>query len=181
MCHYNLSLMKKFFIYLFNGFCWFFDSVLFVVETIVKSIWALFNFFFTSLIYSGRQLQRLINVKNWNKPKVRTSVEESYTMRAIRISFLIAVQIVVSACILQTLPPGVVRPIGLFFRTPWVYLLGLIAGLFLLLPQQQLFRDPVTRIFFRRGWFKNYGEASFFTKSLSFFIIFILFCNACVK
>lgn len=181
MCHYNVSLMKKFFIYLFNGFCWFFDSVLFVVETIVKSIWTLFNFFFTSLIYSGRQLRRLINVKNWNKPKVRTSVEESYTMRVIRISFLIAVQIVVSACILQALPPGVVRPIGLFFRTPWVYLLALIAGLFLLLPQQQLFRDPVTRIFFRRGWFKNYGEASFFTKSLSFFIIFILFCNACVK
>lgn len=173
--------MKKFFIHLFNGFCWFFDSVLFVVETIVKSIWAFFNFFFTLLTYSGRQIRRLINVKNWNKPKVRIPVEESYTMRAIRISLLFAVQIVVSACILQILPVGVFRPIGLFFRTPWIYVVALIAGLFLLLPQQQLFRDPVTRVFFRRGWFKNYGEASFFTKCLSFFMIFILFCNACVK
>jgi hypothetical protein len=152
-----------------------------VVETIVKSIWALFNFFFTLLIYSGRQIRRLVNVKNWNKPKVRTPVEESYTMRAIRISLLFAVQIVVSACILQILPVGVFRPIGVFFRTPWIYVVALIAGLFLLLPQQQLFRDPVTRVFFRRGWFKNYGEASFFTKCLSFFMIFILFCNACVK
>jgi hypothetical protein len=152
-----------------------------VVETIVKSIWALFNFFFTLLIYSGRHIRRLVNVKNWNKPKVRTPVEESYTMRAIRISLLFAVQIVVSACILQILPVGVFRPIGVFFRTPWIYVVALIAGLFLLLPQQQLFRDPVTRVFFRRGWFKNYGEASFFTKCLSFFMIFILFCNACVK
>lgn len=173
--------MKKFFIYLFNGFCWFFDFVLFVVETIVKSIWALFNFFFTSILYLGLQLRRLVIVKKWNKPNVRPSVEESYTMRAIRISLLIAVQVVVSACILQMLPLGVFRPISLFFRTPWVYLIALFSSLFLLLPQQQLLRDPVTRVFFRRGWFKNYGEASFFTKCLSFFIIFILFCNACVK
>jgi hypothetical protein len=185
-----LAFMKKFFLYLFNGFCWVADSMLLVLETIVKSLWSLFTFFFTILLQCGRQVQRLVDVRNWNKPLTRKRIEESYAMRAVRILSLVLLQIYVIDCalaafsiFLQAFPQihAFLSAISVFFRTFWIYLLALISSLILLLPQQQLLRDPVTRVFFRRGWFKNYGQASFFTKCLSFFFIIILVCNAWKK
>ena len=47
------------------------------------------------------------------------------------------------------------------------------------LPQQRIFRDPVTRYFFERGWFQNYGEAfAFYTSFLSFFVLVWLLITA---
>ena len=45
------------------------------------------------------------------------------------------------------------------------------------LPQQRIFRDPVTRFFFEREWFRNYGEAFRFTQSFSFLLLIWLFAN----
>ena len=45
---------------------------------------------------------------------------------------------------------------------------------FFLIPQQRIFRDPVTRFFFRQGWFKDFGEAHRFIQSLSFILIFLI-------
>ena len=46
------------------------------------------------------------------------------------------------------------------------------------LPQQRIFRDPVTRFFFEREWFRNYGDAFLFTQFLSFLILVLLLINA---
>jgi len=42
------------------------------------------------------------------------------------------------------------------------------------LPQQRIFRDPVTRFFFEQKWFQNYGEAVFLTQLISFLIMVLL-------
>lgn len=44
------------------------------------------------------------------------------------------------------------------------------------LPQQRLFRDPVTRYFFDRGWFRHYGGAVYCAQVISFFIMSYLIC-----
>ena len=173
--------MKKLVTLIFNGFCWFFDSLLFVAETIVTLVWALAQFVFMKVVNGGQTVQRFVKLGTW--PAARPRMEESYGIRAIRILFILMLQIIFTAWVLEAFPQlgDIFAPIARFFRTLSVYFIGLISCLCLLLPQQQLFRDPVTRIFFRRGWFKNYGHASFFTKCLSFFTIIILFCNAWVN
>jgi hypothetical protein len=58
-------------------------------------------------------------------------------------------------------------------------LIGLVVMTILFyLPQQRIFRDPVTRFFFEREWFRNYGEAFLFTQFLSFLILVLLLINA---
>jgi hypothetical protein len=58
-------------------------------------------------------------------------------------------------------------------------LIGLVVMTILFyLPQQRIFRDPVTRFFFEREWFRNYGEAFLFTQFLSFLILILLLINA---
>ena len=55
-------------------------------------------------------------------------------------------------------------------------LIGLvIMSIMWYLPQQRIFRDPVTRFFFEREWFRNYGEAFRFTQFCSF-LLFIWLC-----
>jgi len=176
--------MKKFFIFLFNFLCWCFDSVLFLFETLVELVLLVLNFFFTwaidSMLSIGRQFKRLFQVDMWNISLREKPFDGFYIRRAARTLLVFWVQIVALACILQGFPQvrAFFGPIGLFFGTPRVQVITIICGFIFLLPQQQLFRDPVTRSFFRRGWFKNYGHASFFTKCLSFLIILALFCAA---
>ena len=157
--------------------------MLFIMETVVEAVSSLLNFFITIGSNFIKRFQRFLNNQTWGKPMAKKPFDGSYIMRGVRMLTVMMIQAILFACLLQGFPQvrGFFASLGLFFRTPWVQVSAIFVGLILLLPQQQLFRDPVTRIFFRRGWFKNYGEASFFTKSLSFFIIFILFCNACVK
>ena len=59
-----------------------------------------------------------------------------------------------------------------FVTHPLTKLVLLIWAGFFLIPQQRIFRDPVTRFFFRQGWFKDFGEAHRFIQSLSFILIF---------
>ena len=55
-------------------------------------------------------------------------------------------------------------------------LIGLVVmSIMWYLPQQRIFRDPVTRFFFEREWFRNYGEAFRFTQFCSF-LLFIWLC-----
>ena len=56
------------------------------------------------------------------------------------------------------------------------YITAFILLLFVL-PKQRILRDPVTRKFFRRGWFKDYGSAYLFTKYLSFLFIILCLCG----
>ena len=49
--------------------------------------------------------------------------------------------------------------------------------LLFILPKQKILRDPVTRKFFRRGWFKDYGSAYLFTKYLTFVLIILCLCG----
>ena len=58
-------------------------------------------------------------------------------------------------------------------------LIGLVVMTILFyLPQQRIFRDPVTRFFSEREWFRNYGDAFLFTQFLSFLILVLLLINA---
>jgi hypothetical protein len=174
--------MKKFFRYIFNCFYWCLDPILFIMEVIVEAISSLLNFSFSVGINVIKRCQNLFNIQTWGKPMDKKAFDGSYIMRGVRMLTVMMIQAIIFACLLQVFPQvrSLFASLGLFFRTPWVQVSAIIAGLILLLPQQQLFRDPVTRSFFRRGWFKNYGRASFFTKCLSFFIILILFCGAWV-
>ena len=174
--------MKKFFMYILNCFCWCLDSMLFIMETVIEAVSSLLNFFLSVGINSIKRFQHLFNSQAWDKPMVKKPVGGSYIMRGVRMLAGMMIQAIIFACLLQAFPQvrGLFASLGLFFRTPWVQVSAILAGLILLLPQQQLFRDPVTRSFFRRGWFKNYGRASFFTKCLSFFVILILFCGVWV-
>lgn len=156
--------------------------MLFIIETVVEAVSSLLNFFLTVGIHFIKRFQRFFNIQTWDKPMAKKPFDGSYIMRGVRMLTVMMIQAIIFACLLQGFPQvrGLLASLGLFFRTPWVQVSAIIAGLILLLPQQQLFRDPVTRSFFRRGWFKNYGRASFFTKCLSFFIIIILFCGVWV-
>lgn len=171
--------MKKFFMYIFNCFCSCLDSILFIMEIAVEAFSSLLNFFLTIITSFIKRSQRLFNIQKWDKPIGTKPFDGSYIMRGVRMLTVMMIQAIIFACLLQGFPQvrELFASLGLFFRTPWVQVSAIIVGFILLLPQQQLFRDPVTRSFFRRGWFKNYGRASFFTKCLSFFIIGILFCG----
>ena len=61
-----------------------------------------------------------------------------------------------------------------FVTHPLTKLVLLIWAGFFLIPQQRIFRDPVTRFFFRQGWFKDFGEAHRFIQSLSFILISLI-------
>ena len=174
--------MKKFFMYIFNCFCWCLDSMLFIIETCVEAVSSMLNFFISIGINFIQRFQYLFKIQTWAKPMAKKPFDGSYIMRGVRMLTVMMIQAIFFACLLQGFPQvrGLFTSLGLFFRTPWVQVSAIIVGLILLLPQQQLFRDPVTRSFFRRGWFQNYGRASFFTKCLSFFIILILFCGVWV-
>ena len=168
--------------YIFNCFCWCLDSMLFIMETVVEAVSSLLNFFLTIGDNFIKGFQRFFNIQTWDKPMAKKPFDGSYIMRGVRMLTVMMIQAILFACLVYGFPQvrGVFASLGLFFRTPWVQVSAIFIGLILLLPQQQLFRDPVTRSFFRRGWFKNYGRASFFTKCLSFFVILILFCGVWV-
>jgi hypothetical protein len=79
-------------------------------------------------------------------------------------------------CIWLLCPPLQVASYGIahFVDHPLSKLVLLIWAGFFLIPQQRIFRDPVTRFFFRQGWFKDFGEAHRFIQSLSFILIFLI-------
>lgn len=176
--------MKKFSIFLFNFFCWCLDSIIFLLETFGELVFLVLNFFFTWTIDGmfgiGRRFKRLFQVNMWNTPLPEKPFDGFYIRRAARMFIALWVQTLLLIYILLFIPQvrAFLGPIGLFLSTPRVQVISVICGFIFLLPQQRLFRDPVTRVFFRRGWFKNYGHATFFTKSLSFLIILALFCAA---
>ena len=59
-----------------------------------------------------------------------------------------------------------------------MYPLIVVCGWLLYIPQQRVFRDPLTRFFFRLGWFKYYEEAVYCAKLVSFTVIALLFFGA---
>lgn len=174
--------MQKLFMYLFNCLYWCLDCIVFLVETLVEAASLFLNFLLTASLVFARRVQRLLQYKMWKQPMVKKPFDGSYIMRGVRILAQMFARVILYFYILQAFPEirTFLGSIGSFFTNPRIQLIASIAALFFLLPQQQLLRDPVTRVFFRRRWFKNYGTAFFFVKCLSFLIIFILFCGVII-
>lgn len=171
--------MKKFFTFLFNFFCWFLDSILWVLETVIKAFGLFVNFLLTVGIDLQTWIIHVLQYKTWDIPVPKKRFEGSYILQGIRMFGKVCFQVIVYVCIWYTVPEirACLASIGLFLRKPWLEIFVMLCAFIFLLPQQQLLRDPVTRFFFRRGWFKHYGQAWLFTKTLSFLIIIALFCG----
>lgn len=176
--------MKKFLIFLSKCLYWCFDSVCFLLETLVELASLVLNFFFILAIdivlNIVNRLQRLFQVQKWNTPLAKKPFDGFYIRRALRILLSLFAQVVFASCVLQAVPQvgTFFGAIGLFLSGSGVQVIAIIFAFIFLLPQQQVLRDPITRVFFRRGWFDNYGHASFFTKCFSYLIILSLFCAA---
>lgn len=165
--------------FLFNLLCWSVDCVVWVLETLVESVSLLLNFGLTSATGAARSMQRVLQGGTWQTPTVKSQYKGSYIMRGLRMLLTMVAQIVGFACLLRFFPEvrAGFASVGLFLSAPLVTVIATMCACVLLLPQQQLFRDPVTRVFFRRGWFGNYGRASFFAKCVSFLVVSVLFCS----
>ena len=73
--------------------------------------------------------------------------------------------------------PETINKIANFFAVHQRQYVSSFILLLFILPKQKILRDPVTRKFFRRGWFKDYGSAYLFTKYLTFVLIILCLCG----
>ena len=175
--------MKKFFTTLFNVFCWSIDCVFFAVDLLIELLSILLNLVLQTATSIVHRITGLISPRRGTPLRVQKPRNDSYLGRGIYLFFVLCVQVVCLACIVQGFIPvrTVLSTMGAFFSQTKIQLCAMLGAFLLLLPQQQIFRDPVTRTFFRRGWFKNYGTAILFSKCLSFLCISMLMCGIFVK
>jgi hypothetical protein len=176
--------MKRFFTFLLNRLFWLGDFFLLFIELNIELVIRFVEFFLETIeslyqsILQFRNLKTIRKASNLPRPRSKPT------------SF--AGQVLVT--IIQEMAGGFVL-ILVFYTFPifgtigttiadWIgyhrnNLIGLVVMTILFyLPQQRIFRDPVTRFFFEREWFRNYGEAFLFTQFLSFLILVLLLINA---
>lgn len=165
--------------FLFNCFFWILDALCWILETLVEAFGLFVNFLLTVGTDFTDRLMRLFQYQTWTTPVREKPFDGSYIMRGVRMLAKFGAQTIFYACLLEAFPDvrAFFATLGLFFRRPSVSIFIIVCAFIFLLPQQQLFRDPVTRVFFRTGRFKNYGQATFYAKLLSFVIITALFCT----
>ena len=144
---------------------------------IFKPLAALPNVLYIGTGYLYRRFCYRLNYKTWNQPIPRQLKPSRISVRFYVYVVEICSLLWMLLWIIYFIPPVsyTVIGIGTFAHYPIVRVLILILSVIFFLPQQRIFGDPVTRFFFRLGYFQKYEHAEKFAKFLSFSIMFLLY------
>jgi hypothetical protein len=176
--------MKRFFTFLLNRLFWLGDFFLLFIELNIELVVRFIYFFLETIQNLYKSIRYFWNLKssqkvsNFQRPRSRpTSFTEQVLVTIMKeiIRGFVLILIIYSFPIFG--PMGVLILHWLGYH-PNSIICVVIMSIMWYLPQQRIFRDPVTRYFFERGWFQNYGEAFAFTQAFSFFVLVWLLITA---
>ena len=176
--------MKRFFTFLLNRLFWLGDFFLLFIELNIELVVRFIYFFLETIQNLYKSIRYFWNLKssqkvsNFQRPRSRpTSFTEQVLVTIMKeiIRGFVLILIIYSFPIFG--PMGVLILHWLGYH-PNSIICVVIMSIMWYLPQQRIFRDPVTRYFFERGWFENYGEAFAFTQLFSFLVLVWLLITA---
>jgi hypothetical protein len=166
--------------FLFKVFRWIWDMCVFllrglwdmcilVTELTESAIINFLRFLVTALIDFLRWLPYVIFCMVTKTPYVEKPFEGSFIMRTLRklgTFFWWVLMMVIVLCVSPELRWAIFT-LGTLFRMPTMQVVGFVSLLFIMLPHQRRFRDPISRKFFHTGLFKKYPDAVFLAKVFS--------------
>ena len=175
---YSIFTMKKIFQFFCAGVFLVLDLICFLFEVLYDLVFESTAFFFNAI----QELYNLITFKKSNPNPINPyPAKPNPVVTRIFLSIVQIVTLFIVFC-------WVVYFYPIFGDTfEWIANLGakilmypliVVCGWLLYIPQQRVFRDPLTRFFFRLGWFKYYEDAVYCAKLVSFTVIALLFFGA---
>ena len=176
--------MKRFFTFLLNRLFWLGDFFLLFIELNIELVVRFVYFFLETIQNLYKSIQYFWNLKTSQKYltfDVRVHDQHRFTEQALVTIMKEIIRGFVLILIIYSFP--IFGPMGVHILHwlgyhPYSIICVVVMSIMWYLPQQRIFRDPVTRYFFERGWFENYGEAFAFTQLFSFLVLVWLLITA---
>lgn len=176
--------MKKVFTTFLNFLFWLGDCFLLLVELLTELVVLLFQIGYKIIDIFSKVLDHVIHYMSLTKvPKLARPLRKEPTSFLDGIFFNFGQEIMSGLAFALTLylvpffgdiTFKIFIVIEKYSQNVWILIL--FTALFFL-PQQRIFRDPVSHYFWERGWFKHWGEAVLCAQLISFFIMFYLILN----